>query len=46
MRGGKQHFTYSKMMAWVAFDRAIKAAGSCMLGSRGTVAEGAEEDSR
>jgi GH15 family glucan-1,4-alpha-glucosidase len=26
-RGGAQHFTYSKMMAWVAFDRAIKAAG-------------------
>jgi GH15 family glucan-1,4-alpha-glucosidase len=26
-RGGRQHFTYSKMMAWVAFDRAIKAAG-------------------
>jgi GH15 family glucan-1,4-alpha-glucosidase len=25
-RGGRQHFTYSKMMAWVAFDRAIKAA--------------------
>jgi GH15 family glucan-1,4-alpha-glucosidase len=26
-RGGRQHFTYSKVMAWVAFDRAIKAAG-------------------
>jgi GH15 family glucan-1,4-alpha-glucosidase len=26
-RGGPQHFTYSKLMAWVAFDRAIKAAG-------------------
>jgi GH15 family glucan-1,4-alpha-glucosidase len=26
-RGGRQHFTYSKMMAWVAFDRAIKSAG-------------------
>jgi GH15 family glucan-1,4-alpha-glucosidase len=25
-RGGRQHFTYSKMMAWVAFDRAIKAS--------------------
>jgi GH15 family glucan-1,4-alpha-glucosidase len=25
-RGGRQHFTYSKMMAWVAFDRAIKSA--------------------
>jgi GH15 family glucan-1,4-alpha-glucosidase len=26
MRGDRQHFTYSKVMAWVAFDRAIKAA--------------------
>jgi GH15 family glucan-1,4-alpha-glucosidase len=25
-RGGRQHFTYSKIMAWVAFDRAIKSA--------------------
>ena len=25
-RGGAQQFTYSKVMAWVAFDRAIKAA--------------------
>jgi GH15 family glucan-1,4-alpha-glucosidase len=25
-RGGKQHFTYSKVMAWVAFDRTIKNA--------------------
>ena len=24
VRSGPQHFTYSKMMAWVAFDRAIK----------------------
>jgi GH15 family glucan-1,4-alpha-glucosidase len=24
VRGGPQHFTYSKAMAWVAFDRAIK----------------------
>ena len=24
-RGPRQHFTYSKVMAWVAFDRAIKA---------------------
>jgi GH15 family glucan-1,4-alpha-glucosidase len=23
VRGGRQHFTYSKVMAWVAFDRAI-----------------------
>jgi GH15 family glucan-1,4-alpha-glucosidase len=26
VRGPRQHFTYSKAMAWVAFDRAIKAA--------------------
>jgi GH15 family glucan-1,4-alpha-glucosidase len=26
IRGPRQHFTYSKVMAWVALDRAIKAA--------------------
>ena len=26
MRGPRRHFTYSKIMAWVAFDRAIKSA--------------------
>ena len=26
VRGGRQHFTYSKVMAWVAFDRAIASA--------------------
>ena len=25
VRGGRKHFTYSKIMAWVAFDRAIKS---------------------
>jgi GH15 family glucan-1,4-alpha-glucosidase len=25
VRGGRQHFTYSKVMAWVAFDRAARA---------------------
>ncbi len=25
-RGGRQHFVYSKVMAWVAFDRAVKLA--------------------
>ncbi|RKT26491.1 GH15 family glucan-1,4-alpha-glucosidase [Paraburkholderia sp. RAU2J] len=25
-RGGRQHFTFSKVMAWVAFDRAIRSA--------------------
>jgi GH15 family glucan-1,4-alpha-glucosidase len=31
IRGGPQHFTYSKVMAWVAFDRAIKIAESSKL---------------
>ena len=26
VRGGRQHFTHSKIMAWVALDRAIRAA--------------------
>jgi GH15 family glucan-1,4-alpha-glucosidase len=26
VRGGRKHFTYSKMMAWVAFNSAIKSA--------------------
>jgi GH15 family glucan-1,4-alpha-glucosidase len=26
VRGGRKHFTHSKIMAWVAFDRAIKSA--------------------
>ncbi len=26
VRGGRQHFVYSNVMAWVAFDRAIKSA--------------------
>ncbi|HET8587812.1 MAG TPA: glycoside hydrolase family 15 protein [Candidatus Limnocylindria bacterium] len=26
VRGGRRHFTYSKIMAWVAFDRGIKSA--------------------
>ncbi|GLQ53973.1 glycoside hydrolase family 15 protein [Devosia nitrariae] len=25
MRGGRRHFTYSRVMAWVAFDRGVKA---------------------
>ena len=25
MRGARRHFTHSKVMAWVAFDRAVKA---------------------
>src|SRR5205085_594399 len=26
VRGGRKHFTWSKIMAWVAFDRAVKSA--------------------
>ncbi len=31
VRGDRQHFTYSKVMAWVAFDRAIKSADAHKL---------------
>jgi GH15 family glucan-1,4-alpha-glucosidase len=37
MRGPPQHFTYSKVMAWVAFDRAIKSAQT--FGLEGPVEE-------
>jgi GH15 family glucan-1,4-alpha-glucosidase len=29
VRGGRRHFTHSKVMAWVAFDRGIKAVEEC-----------------
>jgi GH15 family glucan-1,4-alpha-glucosidase len=29
VRGGRKHFTHSKMMAWVAFDRAVKLVQEC-----------------
>lgn len=29
VRGGRQQFTHSKMMAWVAFDRAVKLIEQC-----------------
>jgi GH15 family glucan-1,4-alpha-glucosidase len=35
VRGERQHFTYSKVMAWVAFDRAIKTVE--MFGGDGPV---------
>ena len=35
VRGGPRHFTHSKVMAWVAFDRAIKATEQ--FGLRGPV---------
>jgi GH15 family glucan-1,4-alpha-glucosidase len=31
VRGGREHFTFSKVMAWVAFDRAVKSAESYNL---------------
>lgn len=36
-RGGERHFTHSKIMSWVAFDRAIKAVE--MAGLKGPVDE-------
>ena len=35
MRGGRRHFVHSKVMAWVAFDRAVKDAES--LGLEGPI---------
>jgi len=29
VRGGPKHFTHSKMMAWVAFDRAVRLVEEC-----------------
>jgi GH15 family glucan-1,4-alpha-glucosidase len=37
VRGGRKQFTYSKIMAWVAFDRAIKSATE--FGMEGPVAD-------
>lgn len=37
VRGPQQHFTHSKVMAWVAFDRAIKSIGE--FGFEGPVEE-------
>ena len=36
VRGPQRHFTHSKVMAWVAFDRGIKSA--CKFGMEGPVA--------
>ncbi|HST29730.1 MAG TPA: glycoside hydrolase family 15 protein [Chthoniobacterales bacterium] len=33
VRGEPKHFTHSKMMAWLAFDRAIKLAEACNCGA-------------
>jgi GH15 family glucan-1,4-alpha-glucosidase len=40
VRGGPQHFTHSKVMAWVALDRAIRSAQRC--GLEGPVARWSE----
>jgi GH15 family glucan-1,4-alpha-glucosidase len=37
VRSGREHFTYSKVMAWVAFDRAVKSAE--MFGLQGPADE-------
>jgi len=37
VRGGRKQFTYSKIMAWVAFDRAIKSAEE--FGMKGPIEE-------
>jgi len=34
VRGGRQQFTHSKMMAWLAFDRAIKMVENCGCAAR------------
>lgn len=31
VRGGRRHFTHSKVMAWVALDRAVRAVEDCGL---------------
>ena len=30
-RGGRQHFTFSKVMVWAAFDRAVKSVERCKV---------------
>jgi GH15 family glucan-1,4-alpha-glucosidase len=37
VRGGRKHFTHSKMMAWVAFDRAVKLVEECGCRATGNV---------
>ncbi len=37
MRGGRKHFTYSKVMAWVAFDRTIQ--NQVRFGLKGPIAK-------
>jgi GH15 family glucan-1,4-alpha-glucosidase len=37
VRGGRKHFTHSKMMAWVAFDRAVKLVKECGCSAGGNI---------
>ena len=37
VRGEPRHFTHSKMMAWVAFDRAVKLVEKCGCAAEGEV---------
>jgi GH15 family glucan-1,4-alpha-glucosidase len=38
VRGEPRHFTHSKMMAWLAFDRAIKLGQACKCGAEEDIA--------
>jgi GH15 family glucan-1,4-alpha-glucosidase len=44
VRSGRKHFTYSKVMAWVAFDRAIKSAEQFGLGGEVERWKGTRDD--
>ena len=47
VRGGRRHFTHSKVMAWVAFDRAVRSATEFGLEGAGrALARGARRDPR
>ena len=44
VRGGRQHFTFSKAMAWLAFDRAIVGGDAWTAGAAGSLARRAGGD--
>ena len=47
VRGGRKHFTHSKVMAWVAFDRAVRSAEEFGLdGAARALARDARRDPR
>ena len=37
VRSGRKHFTHSKMMAWVAFDRAVRLVEECRCEAQGSI---------